>query len=74
MEGGLLHKCQSGFRNLHSTTAASQHLINTIYTDMDNSSLTEALLLDFRKVFDTVNHSIMLAKIKAQNDNEQLLN
>ena len=71
---GLLHKFQSGFRHLHSTTTALLHLINTIYTDMDNSSLTGALFLDLRKAFDTVNHTIMLAKIKALNPDEQLLN
>ena len=41
---------------------------------MDNSSLTGALFLDLRKAFDTVNHTIMLAKIKALNPDEQLLN
>ena len=41
---------------------------------MDNSSLTGALFLDLRKAFDTVNHTIMLAKIKTLNPDDQLLN
>ncbi len=69
---GLLHKFQSGFRRIHSTTTTLLHLINTIYTDMDNSLLTGALFLDLSKAFDTVNN-IMLAKIKVLNPDEQLV-
>ena len=73
-EENLSHKLQSGFRHNHSTATAMVCLIDTIYQDMDKNKITGAFFLDLHKVFDTVNHSILLSKFKLLNPNDQMLN
>ena len=61
----LLCPNQSGFRNRHSTTSALIKISNDILKAMDDSKFTSLVLLDFAKAFDTVNHSLLLAKLHA---------
>ena len=64
----FLEKCsillplQCGFRTTHSTT----HVMLDIFTSLDNLNLnknTALILLELRKVFNTVNHEILLSKL-----------
>ena len=61
----LLNPHQSGFRNMHSTTSALIKISNDILKAIDDSKFTSLVLLDFAKAFDTVNHSLLLAKLHA---------
>ena len=59
----LLYKYQFGFRKDHSTYMALIILIDKITSALDNGDFTIAVLIDFRKAFDTVDHKILLDKL-----------
>ena len=59
----LLFKYQFGFRKDHSTYMALIILIDKITAALDNGDFTVAVLIDFRKAFDTVDHEILLHKL-----------
>ena len=59
----LLYKYQFGFRKDHSTYMALIILIDKITSTLDNGDFTIAVLIDFRKAFDTVDHEILLDKL-----------
>ena len=58
-------KYLTGFRKSHGT----QHLLVTMLEKwkkaVDNGEYVSALFLDLSKVFDTINHGLLLAKLKA---------
>ena len=60
-----LSKYLAGFRKSHGT----QHLLLTMLENgkkaVDNGEYVRALFLDLSKVFDTINHDLLLAKLKA---------
>ena len=59
----LLYKYQFGFRNNHSTSMALITLIDNIMSSIDKGNMVLGVFLDFKKAFDTVNHSILLQKL-----------
>ena len=59
----LLYKYQFGFRKDHSTYMALIILIDKISAALDKGDFTIAVLIDFRKAFDTVDHEILLHKL-----------
>jgi hypothetical protein len=59
----ILYKYQFGFRQSHSTNMALIVLIDKIAEAIDNGEFVVGVFLDFRKAFDTVNHSILLGKL-----------
>jgi hypothetical protein len=61
----LLYKYQSGFRSGFSTDTALTYLADTIRRNIDDRLYTGAVLIDLQKAFDTVNHAILIAKMKA---------
>ncbi len=61
----LITDSQSGFRPLHSTSTALIKLYDDLLTNMNNGQLTGMVFIDLRKAFDTVNHEILLQKLKA---------
>ena len=61
----LLEPNQHGFRNRHSTATALLKITDDILKAIDDSKFTSLVLLDFTKAFDTVNHSLLLAKLHA---------
>ena len=61
----LFDTFQSGFRAQHSTGTALLKVTDDIFRSIDNSNVTLLLLLDYSKAFDTINHHILLAKMKA---------
>ena len=64
-ENGLLYKYQSGFRNSYSTESCLINLTDYIRTEIDNGKYCGMVLLDLQKAFDTVDHDILLYKLKA---------
>ena len=58
----LLNKDQGGFRPGHSTTGTVAQFTDDIMLELNKNNCTLATFIDFRKAFDTVNHSILLSK------------
>ena len=59
----LLYQYQFGFRKNHSTFMALVVLLEKITAALDNSEFAVCIFIDFRKAFDTVEHSILLDKL-----------
>ena len=59
----LLFNNQFGFRRNHSTYMALIQLVNKITSAMDNRESTAGVFLDLSKVFDTIDHHILLNKL-----------
>ena len=61
----LLYDYQSGFRNSYSTDSCLTHLTDQIRFDMDKGNYTGMGMIDLQKAFETVDHDILLNKLKA---------
>ena len=55
---------QYGFRDQYSTELAALELTDRITTHLDNRKIPLALFLDLSKAYDTLDHSILLNKLK----------
>ena len=60
----ILFEYQFGFRKGRSTAQAITEIKDTLRKAIDNNLYTCGIFLDFSKAFDTVNHSILLQKLK----------
>ena len=60
----ILYNGQFGFRKNHSTSMAILELVEEMTTAMDNSQSSIAVFIDLKKAFDTVDHNILLKKIR----------
>ena len=60
----LLFDSQYGLRKQHSTELAALELIDRIHKSMDNGQIPVSIFLDLSKAFDTLNHTILLSKLK----------
>ena len=63
-ENKILYKYQSGFRKYHSTNTCLSHLSNKILQGFDEGMVTGMILIDLQKAFDTLDHDILLKKMK----------
>ena len=63
----LLTKAQNGFRFKHSTTQTIFDYLSDLTNAYNNNLDTIAVYVDFKKAFDTVNHKILLDKLKTFN-------
>ena len=66
-EQNLLTAQQHGFRKNHSTQSAYAKFLDDIMLHLDVGERTVAVFLDIKKAFDTINHQILLNKIKSLN-------
>uniref|UniRef100_A0A8C5MER8 Reverse transcriptase domain-containing protein n=1 Tax=Leptobrachium leishanense TaxID=445787 RepID=A0A8C5MER8_9ANUR len=64
---------QSGFCPNHSTTTALLKVSNDIQAGMEQGNITGAIFLDFAKAFDTVDHGILLQKLKNSGIGDRIL-
>lgn len=55
---------QYGFREFHSTELATIELIDRIIIDCDKGNTPINIYMDLSKAFDTINHDILLSKLK----------
>ena len=61
----LLSPCQSGNKRNHSTETINIDTTDRILKSMDQKKLTALILIDLSKAFDSIDHSILLRKLKA---------
>ena len=58
-----IHPCQSGFRYKHGCNNTTQvKLIEKWMTSIDNGDIVGTLFIDFRKVFDMIDHTLLIKK------------
>ena len=51
-------------RNKRSTSQALLHLIEKLTKSLDNKTITVGVFIDFKKAFDTIDHSLLLNKLE----------
>ena len=65
MEGNrLFYDDQFGFRPGHSTELASLRFVDTLVQQLNNFYVPISILIDLSKALDTLNHDIMLSKLR----------
>ena len=53
------------YRKKHSTKLGTLHLVDEISKQNDNGNMAGALYIDLSKAFDTLNHAVLLSKMKS---------
>ena len=60
----ILYRYQSDFSKSYSTDSCLSYLNNKIATGFESGLYTGMILIDLQKAFDTINHDILISKIK----------
>ena len=58
------YRYQSGLRKSYSTDSCLSYLNNKIATGFESGLYTGMILIDLQKAFDTINHDILISKMK----------
>ena len=69
-----LFPSQYGFRKMHSTELALLELVDRIIPQFDKTNLAIAIFMDLSKAFDTLDHEILLSKLKYYGVSNSALN
>ena len=69
-----LYELQSGFRQSFSTKSCLIHLSDFILEKQDMREYVGMVVLDIHRAFDTVNHTILINKLKALGLNQIAIN
>lgn len=64
LNNSIIPVTQSGFRARHDTTTALLHVCDDIFRSLDSGNVTALVLLDYSKAFDTLDHNLLLTKLK----------
>lgn len=70
----IIHQLQYGFQRNSNTTSAVTNLTNFITENLDRGKYVGIIFLDIRKAFDSVNHEILMKKLRKLNLPTHLLN
>ena len=60
----MIYSLQFGFRQKHSTTTPLINLTESIRQTLDEGSFVCGIFVDLQKVFDIVDHKILLHKLE----------
>ena len=60
----VIHHLQSGNRKFHSTESALLHFTDELLNNMDQRKISVIVLLDLSKAFDSIQHDLMLCKLR----------
>lgn len=63
INNSIVSSFQSGFRKNHSTTSVLMSVTDNIFKSLDDGNASALILLDFSKAFDTLDHSLLCAKL-----------
>ena len=69
-----LTKSLTGFRKSHGTLQSLLTMLEKWKRGIDNGAYVSACFMDLSKAFDTINHDLMLAKLKAYGFSTNALN
>ena len=64
LDEDVLYNYQSGFRGNHSTNLCLYFLTDKVLKGFDKGLLTGMILIDLKKAFDSINHEVLLQKLK----------
>ena len=64
LDEDILYNYQSGFRANHSTNLCLYFLIDKVLREFEEGLLTGMILIDLQRAFDTIDHEILLQKLK----------
>ena len=63
-KNNLKEKCQSAYRAKYSTETALLKVTSDILNGLDNRNVSMQALLDLSAAFDTIDHDILLSRLK----------
>ena len=62
----LISEFQSGFRPKHSTLSLLLQMCDNWLENMDEGKITGLISLDIKKAFDSIDHVILMSKMRNQ--------